>query len=130
MIGLGPTSISDSGISFSQNAKDLKNYQQKVFAGRLPIENGHTHSEDDLHVQEIILQLMCEGETIINERRIPDWESVKTELLGFQADGILNFNDGQLILSEMGKPFVRNVAMAFDFHLRNRECNVKFSQTI
>lgn len=130
MIGLGPTSISDSGISFSQNAKDLKDYQQKVEAGHLPIENGHTHSEDDLHVQRIILQLMCEGETIINRKHIPDWESVKADLLGFQSDGILNLNDGKLVLSEMGKPFVRNVAMAFDFHLRNKESNIKFSQTI
>lgn len=130
LLGLGPTSISDSSLSFIQNIKDVKSYEEKVKKGQLPIEKGHTHSASDLLVQEIILELMCQNETTLSESSLPYWNDVYRELKDFEADGIVELENNKLKLSELGKVFVRNVAMSFDFHLREQSTAVKFSQTI
>ena len=130
LIGLGPTSISDSSGSFVQNEKNIDDYKKKVLAGHLPISSGHTHTDEDLLVQEIILQLMCSGHVRFDSKRIPDWDAIQKELKAFEEDGLLNFDHNQLHISERGKPFMRNVAMSFDYHLRRKTPTVKFSQTI
>jgi coproporphyrinogen III oxidase-like Fe-S oxidoreductase len=68
LIGLGPTSISDSSKSFIQNMKDVKAYEEKVQAGDLPFEIGHTHNKNDLLIQEIILEMMCHNEIEIKDK--------------------------------------------------------------
>jgi len=130
LLGLGPTSISDSSLSFIQNIKDVKSYEDKVNANQLPIQKGHVHSKNDLMVQDIILELMCRNETTLNDTSLPYWDDVFKELKDFEADGILELEHNKLKLSELGKVFVRNVAMSFDFHLREQRTAVKFSQTI
>jgi oxygen-independent coproporphyrinogen-3 oxidase len=131
LIGLGPTSISDSSVSFIQNAKDLKTYQGKIESGHLAIEKGHAHHERDLLVQQVIQDLMCNDEVILNNMgEIPYWKDIKDELNAFQEDGILKLTEDHIKLSELGKAFMRNVAMSFDFNLREQESSKNFSQTI
>lgn len=130
LIGLGPTSISDSSVSFVQNEKEIHDYQERLKAGRLPILSGHTHSREDLTIQEIILKLMCEDEVMIDPDLIPHWTEVRNELNSFQEDGILDLSNNHLKLTSTGKAFVRNVAMSFDHHLREKSSKTKFSQTI
>ena len=50
--------------------------------------------------------------------------------MAFKEDGIVEEIGQELKLSETGKIFVRNVAMCFDFHLREQTSTTKFSQTI
>ena len=131
LIGLGPTSISDSSLSFMQNTKDPKAYQEKIRAGFLAIEKGHSHHKRDLLVQKIIQELMCNNEiTLNNLEQIPYWNVINSELKTFQEDGIVTKTDTGIKLSEIGKGFMRNVAMTFDFYLREQESTKKFSQTI
>lgn len=130
LIGLGPTSISDSSLSFLQNIKDVKEYQNKIESGHLPIAKGHTHSDRDLLIQEIILELMCRNQATLGDKNIPHWPLIQEELLAFKEDGIVEEIGDELTLTETGKIFVRNVAMCFDFHLREQTSTTKFSQTI
>lgn len=130
LLGLGPTSISDSSLSFIQNIKDVKAYEEILGNNLLPIEKGHTHSNKDLVVQETILELMCRNQTKIEEQQIPYWPEIQKELCEFQEDGILELENDQLRLTELGKVFIRNVAMCFDYHLREQRSAVRFSQTI
>ena len=131
LIGLGPTSISDSSMSFIQNAKDLKTYQEKIQSGLLAIEKGHAHHERDLLVQQVIQDLMCNNEVNLNNMgEIPYWTDIKKEMNAFQEDGILKVTQDHIELSELGKAFMRNVAMSFDFYLREQESSKNFSQTI
>lgn len=131
LIGIGPTSISDSSLSFMQNAKDLKVYQEKINAGTLAIEKGHAHHPSDLLVQQVIQDLMCNNEvTLSNKLQIPYWNVIDEELKAFQQDGILIQSENKIKLTEMGKGFMRNVAMSFDFYLRAQENSKNFSQTI
>lgn len=131
LIGLGPTSISDSSRSFIQNIKDVKAYETKVQAGEIPFEIGHTHNKDDLRIQEIVLEMMCHNEIIItNKESLPHWEKIQEELLAFQEDGIIEMENNLIRITSIGRGFVRNVAMSFDYHLREQTSMVKFSQTI
>jgi oxygen-independent coproporphyrinogen-3 oxidase len=131
LIGLGPTSISDSSLSFIQNIKDVKAYEQKVKLGELPIEIGHIHNKNDLLIQEVVLQLMCQNEIDIkNINDLPYGDKIEQELHLFQEDGIVEIENQQVRITPVGKIFVRNVAMSFDYHLREQSSKVKFSQTI
>lgn len=131
LIGLGPSSISDSSLSFVQNVKDLKNYIKKIQLKVLPLEVGHTHSPHDLLIQEIILQIMCHNEIDINDwDRLPYWTEINKELQSFREDGIIEINNDKIMITAVGKGFVRNLAMSFDFYLREQKNKVKFSQTV
>ena len=131
LIGLGPTSISDSSLSFVQNCKDLKAYESLVQRGELPFEIGHTHNKHDLRIQEIILEMMCHNEVVIlNKESIPHWSEIEHELRAFAADGIIKMENDQILVTPAGKGFVRNIAMSFDHYLREQESHVKFSSTI
>lgn len=131
LIGLGPSSISDSSLSFAQNAKDVKIYENKIKQNLLPIEKGHTLTSKDLMIQDIILELMCNNHiSLTAASEIPYWNEIQAELSTFQEDGILELTQEKLTIKDLGKGFVRNVAMCFDFHLREQETTAKFSQTI
>lgn len=130
LIGLGPTSISDSSMSFIQNAKEIDTYRAILKKNQLPIEKGHTHSPDDLIAQNLILRLMCNGSAHIKNEAIQNWSAVEKELIEFKNDGLLIFENDQIILTPLGKNFRRNVAMSFDHHLRNQKFQNNFSQTI
>lgn len=131
LIGLGPTSISDSSMSFVQNIKDLKSYKEKIADGELPLGGGHRHNEDDINIQRIISELMCNNQvSLYKKESLPFWEEIQHELSLLEKDGIIEIQDDLLIISPRGMGFVRNVAMAFDYHLRKQSHNTKFSQSI
>lgn len=131
LMGLGPTSISDSSLSFVQNAKDNKSYEEMIAADKLPLTSGHTHTKDDLLVQELLLQLMCQHEMPLDKRKsIPFWSEIELELNEFKKDGLIDLSDELLTIKTCGKGFVRNVALSFDFHYRTKTTSAKFSQSI
>lgn len=131
LIGLGPSSISDSSSSFIQNLKDVKEYTKRIQDGHLPISVGHTHNKEDLLIQELILQLMCHDEfSLTHKKDLPYWSEIDSELKEFEEDGILEIKDDHVFITPIGKGFIRNVAMSFDYHLREQVSKVKFSQTI
>jgi oxygen-independent coproporphyrinogen-3 oxidase len=135
LIGLGPSSISDSGLSFMQNNKEYKDYKKSISEKKLAYSHGHVHSEDDLMAQEIILNLMCQNkfphELLEN---IPFKEKINESLKEFERDGLITFQNDQIVLKKEGQAFIRNIAMIFDHHLRLKtldgESKIKFSQTI
>ena len=48
-----------------------------------------------------------------------------------EADGLLEWGDHHLLVTEKGKPFVRNICMRFDARLLGREPETQiFSQTV
>jgi oxygen-independent coproporphyrinogen-3 oxidase len=130
LLGLGPTSISNSSKSFAQNAKDIKEYAALISSGLLPLAHGHSHSAEDLEAQEVILGLMCEGRTRIKKHKLPSWENIEAELLEFQADGIITLENDVVAMTTTGQGLVRNVAMTFDHHLRMKSKETRFSQTV
>ncbi|AWG21952.1 oxygen-independent coproporphyrinogen III oxidase [Flavobacterium faecale] len=133
MIGLGVSSISDSWYSFAQNVKTIEEYYQKLEQNELPIYRGHLLSTEDLIVRKHILNLMCQFKTSWEEKEyyfneIPE---IIEQLAEMEKDGLIEIGDSNLTVTEKGKPYVRNICMAFDLRLKRKAPQTQlFSMTI
>lgn len=133
MIGLGMSAISDSWDAFAQNVKSVKEYQELVSKGEIPVFRGHKLSIEDTIIRRHILNMMCKFETSWEE------EALKIENLDFhlsllkelENDGLVNIHKDSLTIPEHARPFVRNICMAFDKKLLDKNPQERiFSQTI
>ena len=119
LIGLGVSSISDAWRGFAQNEKKLETYLEKIRSGHLPVFKGHNHSPEDLMVRNHITNIMCRMQT---EWKAPDKIADKAvELLQPMInDELVLIFPGKLIVTDKGKPFLRNICMAFDKKLMEK----------
>ena len=133
MIGLGVSAISDSWYGFAQNVKKVEDYQELVMKGELPVYRGHILTDEDLVIRKHILNLMCRMQTSWYTSRsffkeLPD---VLIRLKEMQNDGLIEMDSNYLKITEKGRPFVRNICMAFDMRLqRNKPETQLFSMTV
>ncbi|KIX22767.1 coproporphyrinogen III oxidase [Flavobacterium sp. 316] len=133
MIGLGVSSISDSWDAFAQNEKTLEDYYAKLDEDKLPIFRGHILNSEDLIIRKHILNLMCQFKTSWNDANtyFSEIETVLSNLTEMEKDGLLKFKNQSIIVTEKGKPFVRNICMAFDLRLKRKAPQTQlFSMTI
>lgn len=133
MIGLGVSAISDSWYSFAQNVKSLEDYYQILEWDKLPVFRGHLLTDEDLIIRKHILNLMCQFETSWKEElnyfdEIPE---VIMQLKELEKDGLVLISKDNVQITEAGKPFVRNICMAFDLLLKRKAPETQlFSMTI
>ncbi|TRX41391.1 oxygen-independent coproporphyrinogen III oxidase [Flavobacterium restrictum] len=133
MIGLGVSSISDSWYSFAQNVKNLEDYYQMLEWNQLPVYRGHLLTQEDLIIRKHILNLMCTFQTSwANEadycKEIPE---IILQLNEMQQDQLLRIDEKKIMVLEAGKPFVRNICMAFDLLLKRKAPQTElFSMTV
>ena len=138
LIGLGMSSISHVGASFSQNARDLIGYYAALDAGRLPVVRGLALDEDDLIRADAIQQLMCHGTldvAVFEERHRLDFAAYfSAELLRLDElvrDGLITVNPDRLTVSSRGRFLLRIIAMCFDAHLpRPQALEVRYSKAL
>jgi len=122
MIGLGVSSISDSWYSFAQNEKTLEDYYKAIETNELPVFRGHTLTDEDLIIRKHILNLMCRFSTqwYTNEGWFNELPNVLVNLKEIESDGLIEIYKSSINVTEKGKPFVRNVCMAFDIRLKRK----------
>lgn len=133
MIGLGISAISDSWYGFAQNVKTVKEYEEVLSQDRIPVYRGHILSEEDLILRRHILNLMCQFHTSweMPQLQFAEAEEVKMRLSEMQKDGLIHLLPQGIEVTDVGKPFVRNICMAFDLRLqRNVPTTRIFSMTI
>jgi len=133
MIGLGISSISDSWDSFAQNVKSLEEYSHLVESNIIPIYRGHILSDEDRVIRKHILNLMCKFRTTWENKneRFDELEEVKKKLNEMSVDGLVEIDSRGIYVTEKGRPFVRNVCMAFDLFLHRKAPETRlFSMTI
>ncbi|MFS4456047.1 oxygen-independent coproporphyrinogen III oxidase [Maribacter sp. 2304DJ31-5] len=133
MIGLGASSISDSWYGFAQNVKSLEEYQHLVKNNIIPIFRGHMLTMEDEIVRKHILNLMCHMETSwsTGEMLFENLPDVLDRLSEMRQDGLLEITEDQIKITEKGRPFVRNVCMAFDLRLHEKAPETRlFSMTV
>lgn len=133
MIGLGMSAISDSWYSFAQNVKSVKEYKQMVSKGELPVVKGHILTEEDLKIRQHILNLMCNLETSFSSdaMKFVELKDTRERLLEMETDGLLEWEEDKLKVTEAGRIFVRNICMTFDLRmLRNKPETRIFSMTV
>lgn len=133
MIGLGMSAISDSWYAFAQNEKSVEAYMQQVQDGRLPVVKGHLLNEEDLKIRKHILNIMCRLATSWSEpgQQLPELREITGRLKEMEQDGLLEIFDTGLKVTEKGRAFVRNIAMAFDLRLIRKQPDTRiFSMTV
>ena len=133
MIGLGVSSISDSWNAFAQNEKNIEAYYDKLDQDELPVFRGHILNQEDLIIRKHILNLMCQFQTSWQDENLyfPEIEQILPQLNEIKNDGLLTINNQTLTITEKGKPFVRNICMAFDLRLIRKAPQTQlFSMTI
>lgn len=133
MIGLGVSSISDSWYSFAQNTKNLEDYYQLLEWDKLSVVKGHMLDEEDLIIRKHILNLTCQFETSWNDEDLyfEELPAVLLDLKEIENDKLIVIEDNKIRITEAGKPFVRNICMAFDLHLKRKSPeNNLFSMTV
>lgn len=133
MIGLGVSSISDSWTGFAQNEKDLEAYYARLDANEIPVYRGHILNEEDLIIRKHILNIMCQFQTSwhLASEKIPELAQIIASLKEMEKDGLLQIKNNKLVVTEKGRPFIRNICMAFDLRLIRKAPQTQlFSMTI
>jgi oxygen-independent coproporphyrinogen-3 oxidase len=123
LVGLGVSSISDSWNGFIQNEKKVEDYYKRIEKGEFPFFKGHCLSQEDLYIRQHILNLMCKSETSW-KAEAHNFDSLYEgleRLEEMESDGLVVINDGSLSVTPKGKPFLRNVCMAFDAKLWSKQ---------
>jgi oxygen-independent coproporphyrinogen III oxidase len=117
LLGLGVSSISETADIFHQNEKVLPTYQKLVSDGKTPTFRGHCLNLEDQARRHQILQFMTTGRvTLLDEQKRQAQEFLKEML----EDGLIEFTSNQMILTDIGRPFLRNACMFFDERLKNK----------
>ena len=133
MLGLGVSSISDSWLGFAQNVKGIEEYEHLVTNGFIPIYRGHLLTREDEIIRKHILNLMCHFKTSWHkdEEVVGAMDEVLERLQEMKADGLVKISPNTLEVTEHGRPFIRNICMAFDLRLhRNKPETQLFSMTV
>ncbi len=136
LIGIGATSIGMLYDSYFQNFKTLRDYNLAVDEGRLPTYRGYILTRDDFIRREVIMDIMCN--LGVKFRRIEkmfgisfeDYFSLELEeLKELEGDGLIEISSEEIRILPVGRLLIRNVAMVFDAHLKNKK-ELRFSRTI
>ena len=128
LLGLGVSAISETPTCFHQNEKAFPVYERRVQQGEIPTLRGHLLSAEDRRLREQILTFMTTFEVDLRPEQSSD---AKVFLAPLISDGLVELNKEKLILTERGRPFLRNACMFFDERLRRQEPRAQvFSQAL
>jgi oxygen-independent coproporphyrinogen-3 oxidase len=134
LLGLGVSSISDIGNAFAQNKKALHEYYECISKNELPVFRGYFLDEEDMTFRKYILNISCEGKTKFNPEHLDILKQYSfPELKKLEKDKLIEWNEAGLIITLLGRHFIRNICSAFDLHLiRNKKENTRplFSKAI
>jgi oxygen-independent coproporphyrinogen-3 oxidase len=125
LIACGVSAISSVGMCYSQNAKTLDAYYDRLDQGELPIVRGYQLSMDDVLRRFIIQRLMCNFELSIRslEQAYPikfsAYFDLELEQLNeLQQMGLLTIDSEWIEVTLKGRLLIRNICMVFDRHLQ------------
>jgi len=123
LIGFGASAIGRLPQGFVQNAPDVAGHQRAVSSGQLATVRGIALSLDDRVRGRIIEALMCDFAAdpcaIAAQSGLSEDFAAEYDLLAPLAEqGLVTTAGGHVVVSEIGRPFVRLVAAAFDGYLR------------
>lgn len=132
----GMSSISQTDRLYWQNCKELPQYYAQLDQGRLPLARGYFLTEDDRRRRVIIMRLMCDFS--LDYQQMSKWLGMDFEahfaaelasLADLEADGLLRRDSSGFTVTDLGRLFIRNIAMRFDAHLPG-ETERRYSRTV
>ena len=141
LYAMGITSISQLKNIYAQNYKTEKEYYTSLDDGKIPTAKGYKLSEDDHIRHDVIMRLMCNFELdfkSVEEKfdiNFKDYfakglNSTEDGLSEMQNDGLVEMSDKGIIVKDMGRLLIRNIAMNFDGYIERKEDKAKYSRTV
>ena len=130
---MGVSSISDSWYGFAQNVKGIEEYYHLIQERILPVFKGHILSNEDLIIRRHILNLMCDFKTSwsLTDLYFKELPDVLIKLKEMEHDGLLEISNTTITVLPQGRPYVRNICMAFDLLLQRKKPDTRlFSMTV
>ena len=134
----GATGISQLDSSYAQNIKDTNTYVEQINNGKFTIEKGYALTNTQKIIRHVINEVMCNfyvswkevaqlfktSETDIKKLIEYDEKSLNN----FVHDGLIRFNANEIIITDLGKYFIRNIAASLDPIIKN--ASQKFSKAL
>ena len=122
LIGLGVSAIGDTGTAFSQNEKQIEPYQSRIDRGELPILRGHVLTDQDLVLRRHILNLLTRFATEWTDSQLntPFLHQLPERLKNLAEDGLIELSLYSCRITDVGRPFLKNICMAFDARLATK----------
>ncbi len=139
LYGMGITAISAIQNAYAQNQRDIPSWEKAVAARGIATMRGYHLSNDDRLRRAVISRLLCH--TIILKNEISEEFAIAFDtyfadelarLEPFREDGLVILDPNEIRTTQLGRIFIRNLAMIFDPYLEKQHLNVKplFSKTL
>lgn len=125
LIGLGVSAISALAGGYAQNTDDLKQYRDRIAAGRLPTARGVAVNTDDRLRRTIIERLMCDhvvDTAAIRAHFAQPFSAIADAYDALQelaADGLVEIDAERIQVTAIGAPYIRSIAACFDAYLQS-----------
>ncbi len=139
LYGMGVSAISGMRMCYAQNDRDVTHYRERVESRGVATMRGYRLTDEDLLRRTVINRILCHGVLInseieqefginFNEMFAPEIE----HLAPFVSDGLIEFENGVLRTTLLGRIFIRNIAMVFDPYLEKQKLESRplFSKTL
>lgn len=131
LLGLGVSAISSNSFAFAQNEKGIPAYLKSLEEQKLPIVAGHLKAGEDHIREELIQNLMCNMQLPKEAlAKISGETWVEGKIQEFLSDGLLKETRDSWLVTELGKKFIRSIALVFDEYFPAAAGEVRFSQSV
>lgn len=126
LIGFGSSAIGSLPQGYVQNETDARHWKKSVASGELATVRGCPVGADDQVRRAVIMRLMCDMEVDVDEiASAHDYDPtpLRADLIALtpmEDDALVVLNGPKLRMTELGRPFVRVAAAAFDRHLQTK----------
>jgi oxygen-independent coproporphyrinogen-3 oxidase len=139
LVGLGLSAISDLPAGYAQNARALGDYLAALDERRLPTERGALRSNEDRLRGDLIGRIMCafriDRADVERTYHLSFADAFAAELRALEdlaAQGLVTVTDAAVELTELGRLFVRNVAVVFDAYraAKSPAAGTRFSSSV
>ncbi len=137
LLGLGVSSFSMVGPSYSQNARALDDYYERLDNGLLPVVRGVELTPDDLARRTVMQALMCHFEIAFESMEIAHMVDFKAyfadeveDLKIFVDAGLVQIDDSWLCVTDRGRFVVAAICMVFDRYSREGRHSASCSKVL
>ena len=136
-VAFGASGISGVGSTYAQDDRTLRGWRAAVRSSRPAIVRGFLLEPEDALRRDLILDLFCNFRVdlaALSSRRGLDAAAlVEPDIARLEPmirDGLVRAGDGRVEVTLEGRPFIRNVCMAFDRYLERDPSQRRYSRTL
>lgn len=129
LLGLGTSAISEINGWYAQNSPALGTWQRDVEDDQLSIARGHVRSPDDELRAAAITHLMCNAELPF-DLFTGDVGGLVDRFEAYAADGLVVFDFDKVVVTPLGRFFLRNLCATLDAYRADTDETQRFSRAV